>query len=240
MAWLRQRPIAHRGFHGKTAPENSLAAFRAAIAHGYAIELDIQLLADGELAVFHDDTLERLTGQPGAIANQTLATIKRFKLLDTDETIPSLQDALELIQGQVPVLLEIKNKGAVGPLEAALLKQVSGYRGEVAIQAFNPYSLGWFKQQAPQLLRGQLAGNFKGEALPWVQKALLRNLLMNWASAPDFIAYDLRALPSLPTTLARRLGRRPLIAWTVRSQADHEMAKRYADNIIFDPFSPAP
>ncbi|ASC74192.1 Putative glycerophosphodiester phosphodiesterase YhdW [Halomicronema hongdechloris C2206] len=236
MDWLRQRPIAHRGFHSETAPENSLAAFRAAIAHNYPIELDIQPLADGELAVFHDETLERLTGRQGLIADQTLATIKQFKLLDTDETIPSLQDALALIRGQVPVLIETKNKGKVGPLETALLKQVSNYAGDVAIQAFNPYSLAWFKTQAPQLLRGQLAGNFAGEDLPWIQKVLLSNLLMNWASAPDFIAYDLKALPSLPTTLARRLGRRPLIAWTVRSLADYETAKRYADNIIFDPY----
>ncbi len=237
MDWITQHPIAHRGLHrGHEIPENSMAAIAAAIAAHHPIELDIQLLADGQLAVFHDKNMERLTGQPGSIADQTLETLPKFHLFGTDQRIPSLKQALALINGQVPVLVEIKNEGRVGPLESALQQTLKEYRGEVAIQAFNPFSLQWFKQNAPHIPRGQLSGNFKGESLPWYNKLLLSNLLMNWASDPQFIAYDLRALPNLPTRLNRQLFKTPLIAWTVRSETERNQALEVADNYIFDAF----
>jgi glycerophosphoryl diester phosphodiesterase len=237
MDWITTRPIAHRGLHrGREIPENSMAAFEAAIAANHPIELDIQFLADGHIAVFHDKGLERLTGQPGSIAEQTLDSISKFHLFGTDQTIPSLPEVLALIHGQVPVLVELKNEGKVGPLESALHQVLKDYRGEVAIQAFNPFSLQWFKKNAPDIPRGQLAGNFKGESLAWYNKLLLSNLLMNWASDPQFIAYDLRALPSLPTTLNRQLFKTPLLAWTVRSTAERDQALKLADNYIFDEF----
>jgi glycerophosphoryl diester phosphodiesterase len=237
MDWIKQSPIAHRGLHrGRQIPENSLAAFEAAMAANHPIELDIQPLADGHVAVFHDKTLERLTGQPGYIAEQTLDSLPNFRLFDSDQTIPSLAETLALIRGQVPVLVEIKNEGKVGPLESALYETLQGYKGEVAIQSFNPFSLRWFKQNAPTIPRGQLAGDFKQEPLPWYNKLLLSNLLMNWASDPQFIAYDLRALPSLPTTLNRQLFQTTLITWTVRTAAERDRAEEVADNYIFDAF----
>lgn len=237
MEWLTTRPIAHRGLHqGDQVPENSLAAFEAAIATHHPIELDIQLLADGHLAVFHDQALERLTGEQGYITEQTLHTLSRFRLFNTDQSIPSLAEALALIQGQVPVLVEIKNEGQVGPLEAALYQILKDYKGEVAVQAFNPFSLEWFKHNAPAIPRGQLASNFKGEPLPWYNKLLLSNLLLNWASDPQFIAYDLRALPSWPTRWSRQLFKTPLITWTVRNAAEQQQALQVADNYIFDAF----
>ncbi len=235
MTWIVERPIAHRGLHhGKVIPENSMAAFAAAIEYHYPIELDIQWLADGELAVFHDSDLERLTGQPGNIAQQTVESIKPLRLFGTDEKIPLLKDVLAFVNGRVPVLIEIKNEGDVGLLERALLDVVAGYSGDVAIQAFNPFSLEFFKLHAPSIMRGQLSGNFQGEDLTWHTKILLGNLLLNGKSAPHFIAYDLRALPSLATTVARRLFHIPLIAWTVRCEGDRTKASKYADNIIFD------
>jgi glycerophosphoryl diester phosphodiesterase len=237
MEWITTRPIAHRGLHrGQQVPENSLMAFEGAIAHHHPIELDIQLLADGELAVFHDKTLARLTGQPGTIAQQTLATLKQFHLYNTDQTIPSLAEVLALIQGKVPVLIEIKNEGRVGSLESALLKTISHYPGEFAIQSFNPLSLRWFKHQAPHITRGQLSSDFSGAPVPWHFSAAHSNLLFNWASQPHFIAYDLRALPKFSTTLAQCAFNIPLITWTVRSPADQTKAKDCADNYIFDPF----
>jgi glycerophosphoryl diester phosphodiesterase len=237
MDWITQRPIAHRGLHrGREIPENSMAAFEAAIAANHPIELDIQFLADGHIAVFHDKDLERLTGQSGSIAEQTIYSLSKFHLLGTDQTIPSLPEALALINSQVPVLVELKNEGQVGPLESALHQVLKDYRGEVAIQAFNPFSLQWFKKNAPAIPRGQLSGNFKGESLAWHNKLLLSNLLMNWASDPQFIAYDLRALPSLPTTINRQLFKTPLLAWTVRSTAERNQALKLADNYIFDEF----
>ncbi|WOD41215.1 glycerophosphodiester phosphodiesterase family protein [Nodosilinea sp. E11] len=229
MEWITTRPIAHRGLHQGTAvPENSLAAFEAAIAAQHPIELDVQLLADGHLAVFHDRDLKRLTGLKGRIADQTLTSLNQFHLYNTEQTIPSLAETLSYIAGQVPVLIEIKNEKKVGPPEQALIKTLAGYRGEFAVQSFNPRSLQWFKRQAPEIIRGQLASK--------PQKFLRSHLLLTWASQPHFIAYNVKALPTLSTTLARRRFNRPLLAWTVRSQADYEKATQHADNYIFDRF----
>lgn len=237
MNWITTRPIAHRGLHqGHEIPENSMVAFEAAMAANHPIELDIQLLADGQIAVFHDKDLQRLTGQSGSIFEQTLETLSNFRLFDSDQTIPSLADVLALVNGQVPLLVELKNEGQVGPLESALHEGLKGYRGEVAIQAFNPFSLRWFKRNAPSIIRGQLASNFKGEKLSLHNKVLLSNLWMNWASEPHFIAYDICALPSWATTFNRRVFNTPLIAWTVRTEAEKNVALAMADNYIFDAF----
>lgn len=213
-----------------------MVAFAAAIDQNTPIELDIQRLADDTLVVFHDNDLERLAGEPGKIGDQTAETVKRFQLFGTNERIPLLTEVLSFVNGHVPLLIEIKNEGTVGLLESALLEIVSQYSGEFAIQAFNPFSLEFFKQNAPQILRGQLSGNFKGEDLAWHKKVLLSNLLLTRKSQPHFIAYDLKALPSLPTTLARRMFKTPVIAWTVRSEGDRTRALTHADNIIFDAY----
>lgn len=236
MDWILERAIAHRGLHSGTVPENSMGAFAAAIAQNYAIELDVQLLADGQVVVFHDTSLERMTGQTGAIAHHTIPTLQPLRLLGTDQHIPRLQEVLTLVNGQVPVLIEIKNEGKAGALEAAILDLVSDYTGKFAIQSFNPYSLIWFKKHAPHIVRGQLSSNFRGVHLTWLMKIILANMLLNWASTPHFIAYDVNALPNLATTIANRIFKRPLLAWTIRSQADHQRALQYADNIIFDTF----
>lgn len=229
MEWIRTRPIAHRGLHrGRVVPENSLAAFEAAIAAHHPIELDVQLLADGHLAVFHDRDLKRLTGHKGRLAEQTLCTLQGLRLYDTDQTIPALAEVLACVAGRVPLLIELKNEKKVGPPERALLKTLEGYAGEFAVQSFNPRSLQWLRHQAPAILRGQLASK--------PQPFLRSHLLLTWASAPHFIAYNVRALPTLPTTLAREYFDLPLLAWTVRSPADCERAQQHADNYIFDPF----
>ncbi len=238
MDWILKRPIAHRGLHqGRSVPENSMAAFAAAIDHHFPIELDIQRLADGTLVAFHDSDMVRLTGKPGKITQQTADTIRHFRLLGTDEGIPPLAKVLDFVDGRVPLLIEIKNEGRVGLLEDALLVAVTQYSGELAIQAFNPFSLEFFEKNAQHILRGQLSGNFRGEHLAWHKKVLLSNLLLNGKSKPHFIAYDLKALPSLATTLARRLFKMPIIAWTVRSEGDRTRALTYADNIIFDAYA---
>ncbi|MGB3612475.1 MAG: glycerophosphodiester phosphodiesterase family protein [Elainellaceae cyanobacterium] len=237
-AWIREQPIAHRGLHGPSGPENSIPAFEAAIAQEYAIELDIQRLADGKLAVFHDKDLMRLTGEAGLVFEQTANSIQQLTLLGTEHKVPLLEEVLTLIAGRVPVLVEIKNEGAVGPLEAELALVLSRYSGDCAIQAFNPKSLAWFKKHSPAIPRGQLASNFEGDALGWPKKLLLSNLLMNWASSPQFIAYDLKALPTLPVTINARLFQLPIVAWTVRTEADCNQAERYADNIIFEGVRP--
>lgn len=234
--WLVASPIAHRGLHtgDDRRPENSMAAFRAAVDDGYPVELDVHLSADGIPVVFHDANLERLTGDTRDIGEVTAEELSRLALLGTDETVPSLGDVFGLIEGRVPVLIEIKQRGEAGALEQAVIDVLAGYRGEVAVQSFNPYSLRYLRNHAPNLPRGQLSGSFTGEDLPTWQVFALRNLLMNWASQPAFIAYELEALPSAATTLQQARGR-PLIAWTVSDPTGYEAAQLRADGIIFDP-----
>ncbi len=237
MAWFKDQPIAHRGYHNNgSIPENSLAAVEAAIAPGYAVEIDIHLLKDGNIAVFHDDTLDRMTGGSGKITDQDAASLKPMRLANTDHHIPLIEEVLAAVNGAVPLVIEIKSKGkdSVGPLETVLAQKLVDYAGEYAIQSFNPYTLAWFKQNLPNVPRGQLSGNFAGEDLAWTKKFLLSNLLLNSVSQPAYIGYDLQALPHIAPFLTSRLFGRPTVAWTVRTKADYEQAKRFADNIIFE------
>lgn len=233
-AWLTDRPFAHRGLHSPQAPENSLAAFEAAAAAGHPIELDVHLSSDGHVVVFHDDDLTRLAGDPRAISDVPLAELRQMRLLGTDQTIASLAEALELIDGRVPVLVEIKNRGEVGPLEDAVAEELSRYSGDVAVMSFNPFSLSRVESVAPHITRGQLSGTFEDEDLPAYQVFALRQLMMNWKSRPHFIAYEFEALPSWPTSLQRMRGR-PLLAWTLDDPDSAEFAAGLADNLICDP-----
>lgn len=235
--WLRHSPIAHRGLHGDDAPENSLPAFAAAIAAGYAIELDVRLLADETVVVFHDAELSRLTEARGPVAARTCANIDKLRLLGTQAKIPTLREVLDLVDGQVPLLIEIKNRGRAGRLERALWRCLVGYRGAFAIQAFSPYSLAWFRVYAPHVLRGQLACDFRDEDLPKHHIATLKRLLMHPLTAADFIAYDHHCLPYWPATLARKAGL-PVLAWTITSRAQMGQALKHGDNVIFEGFRP--
>lgn len=237
--WLRERPVAHRGLHEleKGIPENSLAAFDAAIANHYAIELDVHLSADGEVIVFHDDTLRRATGIDGSIHEQPAATLSGLKLFDTDETIPTLADVLALVDGRVPLLIELKTTRAVGELERQTLRLVSQYAGPFAIQSFDPLRVAWLRNNAPQICRGQLSGRLKKAKLPHYKRLVLRNLLLTPWTRPHFIAYEVGALPQWNAQLHRRLGI-PVLAWTVRSESDYRRSQRWADNAIFETIRP--
>lgn len=237
--WLRNHPIAHRGLHDAAGgrPENSLPAFEAAARAGYAIELDVRLTRDREVVVFHDDRLQRLTGDPGAVAQRTLAELGHLRLQGGPSVIPTLTQVLDLLDGAVPLLIEIKNTDAPGPLEEHLLATLEGYHGEVAVQSFNPLSLAWFAEHAPAIVRGQLSGSFAGSDLDEALCVLLRDLQFNEMTRPAFVAYELAALPYPAATAARDAGL-PLIAWTVRTPADLEKARAVADNIIFEAIDP--
>jgi glycerophosphoryl diester phosphodiesterase len=240
--WLTDLPVAHRGLHERAAgvPENSLAAFRAAAAAGYAMELDVRLSADGAVMVFHDARLDRLTGRPGRVIETSAADLRRMHLHDTAETIPSLADVLAAIAGRTPVLIEVKNYGndPVGPLEAGVAAALAGYGGPVAVQSFAPAVVEWFRRHAPQLTRGQIAT--KAGELQELDAAGQRQLaawLEAGHGAPQFVAYDVGYLPSPLTSRARAEGR-PVLSWTVRSAAQWARAKAYADNPIFENWRP--
>lgn len=234
--WLTTRRIAHRGqwAPGPERPENSLAAFEYAAAKGNPVELDVQLSADGDLIVFHDDEVSALTDGEGLVARMTTAELTQLRLAGGDERIPTLPQALRAVGGRVPILVEIKNRGEVGVLEDKAAVLLSAYEGEVAVASFNPFSLKRFAESAPRIPRGIFSSALRDEGLAFYEVFLLRHLLMNWTAKPDFVAYDIAELPSPGTRLQRMRGR-PLLGWTAETEAQATEALRICDGVICDP-----
>lgn len=234
--WLVERYIAHRGFHDENSPENTLSAFKNAIKFAYPIELDVQQISDGTIIVFHDVSLQRLTGKDGYIKNLVKEDLKDYKINNTENYIPTFEEVLDLVDGQVPILIEIKNTNKVGDFEKTLWEILKEYKGEYAVQSFNPFSLEWFKLNAPKVLRGQLSSFFKGENLSFIKKYFLKRMYFNKkVSQPHFIGYDAKDLPNRYVNKFKEL---PLLAWTIRSQEEYMRILPYCDNIIFENFEP--
>ena len=161
------RLVAHRGLHdnGRGVPENSMTAFQLAIERGHAIELDVRITADNKLVVFHDDTLQRMTGVPGEVDRWVLEDLKKLRLLGTEEAIPTVEEMLSLVNGQVPLLIEIKNDKSenVGRLEPLLMALLAEYQGFFILESFNPEVLVWLRRNAPQYISGQLGSYSKSD-----------------------------------------------------------------------------
>ena len=232
------RNYAHRGLHkkDKTVPENSLAAFRRAVKAGYGVEMDVHITADDKLVVFHDDTLKRMIpGAPeGRIETFTLAELKEFRLLKTEEQIPTFEEALAVLAGRVPLILEIKSGPRNDRLCALTAGALARYDGPVCIESFDPFILRWFKKNAPQYLRGQLAQrpeDYK-ESLPLAQARIVGNLFTNFAARPHFIAYRIGDKP-FTVRLCEAMGAMKA-GWTSR-EWKHE--KDY-DMVIFEHYKP--
>ena len=201
------------------------------------IELDVHRLADGEVVVFHDPELSRMTGVSGAIGHQRVEDLAALRLGGTEARVPLLRDVLDLVDGRVPLVIDVKNEHEVGALERAVVLALRDYTGAVALQSFNPSSLAWFRRHAPEYLRGLLASDFRRVQLAVHEKFVLRRLLLAFVADPDYIGYELRCLPYWAPSLARRLGL-PLVAWTVRTPEDLARATALADNIIFETIRP--
>lgn len=239
--FLAAHPIAHRGLHSQTIPENSLAAFTAALDNQYAIELDVQVIADHEVIVFHDDNIQRMCGEDKPVASLVRQDLDSC-LLKSDsqhreEKIPLLKEVFNLINGQVPLLIEIKRQPHFRQANLYILNELNKYKGQFAIQSFDPMILGWFAKRAPNMIRGQLSSDFRNEPLNPVTKYLLRNFKLNFISKPSFIAYDVRDLPR-PEVERRRKKGQMIIGWTVDTQDVYERVKGFCDNIIFEDFQP--
>ena len=233
LAALIARPFAHRGLHGPGRIENSRAAFAAAIAAGSGIELDVQASADGQAMVFHDADLARLADARGALAAWSAAELGQFRLQGSDERIPTLVEILALIGGRAPLLIEVKSpKRAVGALCRSVAAALQSYIGAVGVMSFNPEVGHWFARHAPERLRG-LVVTEQGKGL----KGLVERPLALWRSRADFLAYDIRDLPSRFADAQRAKGM-PVLTWTVRSLADRARAAEHASQIIYE--VPAP
>ena len=236
-SFLVNKLIAHRGLHNKEAgiPENSLLAFGEAIEKGYAIECDVQQIEDGTPVVFHDSKLARLTGRDGYTNNIKPEDLKSYKLLNTNETIPSLKEALAFVDGRTPMVIEIKNSFRPSVFEKNIFELLKSYKGEVAIVSFNPYVLNWFKNNAPHIWRGQNSSFFEENKLSPFKKLLLKRLRLTHLTNPHFISYETE---NLPNRYVRRFKHLPLLAWTVRSQDEYLRVIKYCDNVIFENFIP--
>ena len=242
--WLTARPIAHRGYHDAAAGriENTLAATAAAVEHGLAIECDLQLSADGRAVVFHDDTLDRLTGASGAVAAADLAALKAARFKNGDGRIPTLEELLDLIDGRVPLVVELKSAwGGPRRLEAVVAPILAEYSGPVAVMSFDPRSVAAMRRLAPVLPRGMISGAFRADDWPRLSAAARfahRHLASAGSVVPHFVAYGVDALPASAPLILRHALRVPVLTWTVRTTADRATARAWADQMIFEGFDP--
>lgn len=231
---------AHRGFHDREqgVPENSYRAFELAVQKGYGMELDIQPTADDQLVVFHDFDLKRMCGVEGLVKEMTYAELQAYQLLDTEEKIPLLSQILDLVAGQVPLIIEIKSEDRDASRVCQLLLQLlENYDGLYCIESFNPMVLVYLKKHRPDLVRGQLSGPFKKKKglLYW----LLRNLWTNVLTRPDFIAYQSAAAPGNVFLKLIKLVYAPLmVVYTTKSKAEYQANTKFFDCQIFEGFEP--
>ena len=240
-AWERlfHPAVAHRGLWSPDGPpENSLGAFQAACAAGYGIELDVQLSADGEVMVFHDDDLQRMTGVAGKIGDRTAADLAELRLAGSDEAIPTLMETLTLVGHRAMVHVELKTPyGRVGPLEQRVHEILIDHSGPVCVIGFNPYSHAWFAERFPGVLRGLDSYSYKkAPQMTEAQRASFANLEHVSIARPHFLALGLDMLPS-PKAQAYRDQGMPVVAWTVRRPDQWEAVKDSCDNLIFEGFA---
>ncbi len=234
---------AHRGYHDKPhIPENSMAAFRRAVEHGFPAEFDVHMIADGSLVVFHDESLERQTGVTGEIEDYDIVNLSRLRLEGTDEQIPTLDEVLDLYEHTgLPLLIELKvARGNYRKLTEAVCRRLDSYTGEYTVESFDPRALMVLRRIRPEIRRGQLAQDFikNREGLPFHQAVLLTNLAFNIIVQPDFIAYRFsdRMVPALRRA-ARKKGI-PEAMWTIKTPEDYRTAVREGCVPIFEQFDP--
>jgi glycerophosphoryl diester phosphodiesterase len=230
LARLGAVPFAHRGLHGGALVENSGGAIAAAVASGYGVEIDVQLSRDGEAMVFHDDALDRLTIEQGPVAARTAAELQAIRLYVGNEVMPLLSEALRLVAGRVPLLIELKApERRVARLCRAVAAALDDYLGPVGVMSFNPGVGAWLARHSPSSPRGLVVTERGKRGM----RGRIERRLALWRSRADFLAYDVRDLPSPFAAAARRRGL-PLYTWTVRSEADRARAAVHADQVIFE------
>ncbi len=243
------RPIAHRGYHDLAAgvPENSRAAFRAAIAAGYGIELDVQPSVDGVPMVFHDDKLERLVGGEGPVTARSAAELGRIAILGTAERVPTLAEVLAEVAGRVPLLIEVKDQSqrlatVDGKLEAAVATALKGYRGPVALMSFNPHSVAALAKVASEVPRGLTTCGYADDSwdgrLTEAQRIALRGIPDYGPTGSSFVSHEHVDLNRPRIAELKRQGA-AILCWTIRNPEAEAVARRVADNVTFEGYRAA-
>ena len=243
--WLTARPIAHRGLHdaARGILENTAAAVGAALAVGYGIEVDLQISADGEAMVHHDDALGRLTDGEGRLDRLSVYELKRIAFHNSTERMLTLGELCDLVGGRATLLIELKSRfDSDDRLPARVASVLSGYAGPVAPMSFDPLQLQVLRQKAPRLPRGIVAAKYRphpywDQMPPWLRHGM-GSLLPALTARPHFVAYAFDNLPAFAPAFARHILCLPLLTWVVRTEVERQRAARSADQIIFEGFRP--
>lgn len=240
MSFLKNYLFAHRGLHDNfnNVPENSLLAFEKAMNNNYGIELDIRITKDNKIVCFHDDNLKRLTNVNDLIINYNYEVISSLNLLNSNEKIPLFSDVLKLVNGKVPLLIEIKaHKNYQNTLEK-FVNMMDLYEGQFAVFSFDPKIVYWFKKNKPNYIRGQITSYFNNNnKMPKIFKYLMKTMFFNKFTKPDFISYNLNYLPNKYANKALKKGL-VVISYTARNQDDFDKVLNLYDNVVFENFNP--
>lgn len=239
---LRGWAYAHRGLHGQGIPENSLKAFELAVNAGYGVELDVHLLADGGLAVIHDAKLYRTTGLEGIIEDLKVSDLSQCYLEGTEQTIPEFRQVLELFNGRVPLIIEIKSeRNNYADLCAAVCDALDNYSGAYCLESFDPRCIRWLRKYRPELVRGQLTENYFRSSkarIPGILKFLLANQLLNFLTTPDFVAYRFSDRRCISNFITEKIWNAQSVTWTLRTKEEYDIALEEGRIPIFEGFCP--
>ena len=241
MRKLRGYVYAHRGLHGDGVPENSLEAFRLAKEAGYGVELDVHLLKDGALAVIHDSSLLRTTGAEGRIEDLDSQDLWNYRLGGTTETIPRFREVLDLFNGQVPLIIELKCvDNNYEALCQAVCQRLDKYKGLYCLESFDPRCVYWLKKNRPDIVRGQLVENYlrPGSKLPWILRWGLTCQIFNFLTRPHFVAYKFSDRQRFSNTLVKKIWGATRTTWTLQNNEEYTQAKKEGWIPIFENFTP--
>lgn len=241
LTWIKDRKIAHRGLHSldKKVPENSMKSFELAIEKNYGIEMDVNVLKDGTVVVFHDHNLKRLvTNRSELLSELNYEDIKDLRILKSEEKIPTLKEVLNMIDGRVPLLIELKPLGNSKLLCESFWQTIKDYQGDYGIHSFSPWIVKWFKNKHPEVIRGQITEYFRdNHKMKKISKYLMKTMFFNKITKPDFINYGIKDLPNKYCDKAYKKGL-CIIAYASQSQEQYDMVKKNYDNSVFEYFTP--
>lgn len=238
---LARFDYAHRGLHDDKIPENSLPAFEAAAENGYGMEYDLQLTKDDKVVIHHDNSLKRICGVDKLISDLTLEELGEIRLAGTEYGVPLFSDVLKAVNGRTPMIIEYKGYGDVERLCTKAWEILKDYKGDYCIESFHPMIVKWFKENHPEIIRGQLMMHFTGKENEFhspLKAFFARNLFTNLITRPDFEAYDHHSRDNKSLRLCRKLYGIQEVSWTIRTPEDHKKVKDDGCLSIFENFRP--
>lgn len=241
-AALKKYDYAHRGLHNREngVPENSLKAFSMAVLGGFGMELDLQLTKDNKVVVHHDHSIKRSCGEDKLISDLTYEQLQLYRLFGTEEKIPLFSDVLKLVDGKTPMIIELKGYNDTDTLCRLAMKELEGYKGLYCVESFDPRIVSWFKENRPEIIRGQLMEKLKkgDNGLSAPMAFFGRNMMTNFLTRPNFEAYDFKERDILSMKAARGIFGMQEVSWTIRDEESFKKVKALGNLCIFENFVP--